>query len=166
MAVNKDDLQLNAIKYIFTRNTFKDNKIGFGKTDPQFNYHFNKEIRTDKYLSAGELSKFSGIENTGNITNSGNLTNSGTFNNSGNVTFEKKFKLTKEILLGNTMNFGSNKDENPSGYSFRINYEGNYFGTYLDALVIEKTDGNGDYPDGVILLLIQIKIIQKLMHLS
>ncbi len=43
---------------------------------------------------------------------------------------------------------GNNSLGTPSGDGFRLRYDADFFGTYQDALVIEKTDGNQDDPDG------------------
>ena len=51
-------------------------------------------------------------------------------------------------MNANQLNIGSNPDNNPVSDLYRIHHEPNYFGTYLDSLVFEKTDGNGSYPDG------------------
>ena len=85
-------------------------------------YYLDKTIEPFSYIDLGNDNKISG-------TSSG-------------VTINKDLKLEKGIKVG------SNPTANPTGDSFRIDYQGNYFGTYLDALVIEKTDGNGSYPDG------------------
>jgi len=50
---------------------------------------------------------------------------------------------TGTILYGNTNSTGT-----PTGDGFRVRYNADFFGTNQDALVIEKTDGNQDSPDG------------------
>ena len=56
--------------------------------------------------------------------------------------------INKDLKLEKGFKVGSDPSKNPKGDSFRIDYQGDYFGRYLDALVIEKTDGNDNYPDG------------------
>ena len=56
--------------------------------------------------------------------------------------------LTGNTVTANQLNIGSNPDNNPVSDLYRIHHEPNHFGTYLDSLVFEKTDGNGNYPDG------------------
>ena len=54
-----------------------------------------------------------------------------------------KFSGTGTLIFHNT-----NESGTATGDGFRIKYGGNFFGTDKDALVIEKTDFNGDIPDG------------------
>lgn len=50
---------------------------------------------------------------------------------------------TGTILFGYTEESGT-----PTGDGFRIRYNSDFFGAYLDALIFEKTDGNDPNPDG------------------
>ncbi|NER28625.1 MAG: hypothetical protein F6J89_13580 [Symploca sp. SIO1C4] len=56
------------------------------------------------------------------------------------------FSTTGTLLFHNTNAAGA-----PEGDGFRIRYDNNFFGTNVDALVIEKTDGNQNTPDGGII---------------
>ncbi len=85
-------------------------------------YYLDKAIEPFSYIDLGSDTKISG-------SSSGISMNK-------NVKFDKGFKV------------GSDFSKNPTGDSFRIDYQGNYFGTYLDALVFEKTDVNDNSPDG------------------
>ena len=85
-------------------------------------YYLDKTIEPFSYLDLGDDHKIYGTDK--------------------GITFNKNAHFNDKFTSG------SNPDNNPVTDSFRINYEGNYFGTYLDALVLEKTDGNGAYPDG------------------
>jgi hypothetical protein len=42
----------------------------------------------------------------------------------------------------------TNESGNPSNDGFRIRYDGDFYGPYGDALILEKTDGNQADPDG------------------
>ena len=85
-------------------------------------YYLDKTVEPFSYIDLGSDTKISG-------SNSG-------------VSINKDLKLEKGFKVG------SDPSKNPKGDSFRIDYQGDYFGRYLDALVIEKTDGNDNYPDG------------------
>ena len=85
-------------------------------------YYLGKTIEPFSYVDLGSGTKISG--------------------SSAGVSINKDLKLEKGFKVG------SDPSKNPTGDSFRIDYQGDYFGRYLDALVIEKTDGNGSYPDG------------------
>ena len=85
-------------------------------------YYLDKTIEPFSYIDLGSDTKISG-------SSSGILINK-------DLKLEKGFKV------------GSDPAAKPTGDSFRIDYQDDYFGRYLDALIVEKTDTNGDYPDG------------------
>ncbi|NET24634.1 hypothetical protein [Okeania sp. SIO1I7] len=54
----------------------------------------------------------------------------------------------KLATTGTLIFHSTNESGTPTGDGFRLRYDSNFFGTNLDGLVIEKTDGNANNPDG------------------
>ncbi|NEP35884.1 hypothetical protein [Moorena sp. SIO3B2] len=80
---------------------------------------------------------------TGSLTVENNLTVSGLLATTLEVSGALKLATTGTQIFHST-----NESGTPSGDGFRLRYDNNFFGTNLDALVIEKTDGNAPNPDG------------------
>ena len=66
--------------------------VGIGTNQPDYKLHVKGEIRSDRYISAGEPSSFSGITNTGNFKNTGNVNIDNNLTSSGTI-IANNFKL-------------------------------------------------------------------------
>jgi len=82
------------------------------------------------------------VEDNGNLYVSGKL---GVLAESPKANFEVN---GSSIFSGNIGFFDTDPDAEIPGDGFRIRREGHFFGQNFDALIFEKTDGNGDIPDG------------------
>ncbi|NES77323.1 MULTISPECIES: hypothetical protein [Okeania] len=69
----------------------------------------------------------------------------GTLNPSAILEVAGALKLAK---TGTLLFHSTNESGPPTGDGFRLRYDADFFESPLDALVIEKTDGNGRNPDG------------------
>ncbi|MEM9686922.1 MAG: tail fiber domain-containing protein [Bacteroidota bacterium] len=88
----------------------------------------------------GTLNEALRIDQNGNV-GIGTTDPDATLDVAGAIKYTGNYEGT--ILFGNT-----NESGTPNGDGFRMRYENHYFGTNDDALIFEKTDGNGSNPDG------------------
>ncbi|NEP94495.1 hypothetical protein, partial [Okeania sp. SIO2F5] len=115
---------------------------------------FGKDVNNQKFIfhprvhKNGDFFHFTCDQPDGNWDwNKGIL-----FYRNGNVTIRtSKLEVAGALKLPNgsqTLIYNADESGRPIGDGFRLRYDGNFFGTNLDGLVIEKTDGNSGNPDG------------------
>ncbi|NEP35885.1 tail fiber domain-containing protein [Moorena sp. SIO3B2] len=79
---------------------------------------------------------------------SGSVNINGDLNVTGSIAGLEVSGALKLATTGTQIFHSTNESGTPSGDGFRLRYDNTFFGTNLDALVIEKTDGNNPNPDG------------------
>ncbi|KPA10398.1 conserved hypothetical protein, secreted [Candidatus Magnetomorum sp. HK-1] len=69
--------------------------------------------------------------------------------NNGKVIIYNRLEIKgAAVVRGNIGLFGTDPDASVPNDGFRFRFNGNFFGTNLDAMIFEKTDGNHVNPDG------------------
>ncbi|NEQ89132.1 MAG: hypothetical protein F6K26_57460, partial [Moorea sp. SIO2I5] len=109
--------------------------------------HTTGSVTVDGSLSVRDTIATAQLSVTDRVTGSLTIENDLTVGGLRATTLEVSGAL-KLATTGTQIFHSTNESGTPSGDGFRFRYDSNFFGTNLDALVIEKTDGNGSNPDG------------------